>query len=129
MDRWTLSPGYALEQIHMHLEPGSQDTTSVDQTQGSSPVHSAQLRSHMVLPRGLAWDSSVYFVDRIADPAIPSYTRLDTGLTWKWKEGTVFSLVGQNLLKDRHLEYEDVLQSTAGTLIKRSVYAKLTWSR
>jgi outer membrane receptor protein involved in Fe transport len=82
----------------------------------------------MVLPRGLAWDSSVYFVDRIADPAIPSYTRLDTGLTWKWKEGTVFSLVGQNLLKDRHLEYEDVLQSTAGTLIKRSVYAKLTWS-
>ena len=128
MDRWTLSPGYALEQIHMHLEPGSQDTTSVDQTQGSSPVHSAQLRSHMVLPRSLAWDSSVYFVDRIADPAIPSYTRLDTGLTWKWKEGTVFSLVGQNLLKDRHLEYEDVLQSTAGTLIKRSVYAKLTWS-
>jgi iron complex outermembrane receptor protein len=128
LDRWTLSPGYALEQIHMHLEPGSQDTTSVDQTQGSSPENSAQLRSHLVLPRGLASDTSVYFVDRIADPAIPSYTRLDTGLTWKWKEGTVFSLVGQNLLKDRHLEYEDVLRSTAGTLIKRSVYAKLTWT-
>ena len=28
-DRLTLTPGYAFEQIHMHLDPGSQDTTSV----------------------------------------------------------------------------------------------------
>jgi len=128
MDRWTLSPGYAFEQIHMHLDPGSQDTTSVDQTQGSSPVHSAQLRSHLVLSRNLSSDTSVYFVDRILDPAIPAYTRLDTGLTWQWKKGVVVNLVGQNLLKDRHIEYVDVLASTATTLIKRSVYLKLTWS-
>ena len=25
-DRWTLSPGYAFEQIHMHLDPGSDDS-------------------------------------------------------------------------------------------------------
>jgi iron complex outermembrane receptor protein len=128
LDRWTLSPGYAFEQIHMHLEPGSQDTTSVSEVQGSSPVHSAQLRSHVVLPRNLAWDTSLFFTDRIANPVIPAYTRLDTGLTWQWKKGVVFSLVGQNLLKDRHLEYVDVDASTATTLIKRSVYAKLTWS-
>jgi iron complex outermembrane receptor protein len=128
LDRWTLSPGYALEQIHMHLEPDSQDTTSVDETQGSSPDHSAQLRSHLVLPRNVSWDTSLYFVDRILNPAIPAYTRLDTGLTWQWKKGVVFNLVGQNLLKDRHVEYADVLGSTATTQIKRSVYAKVTWS-
>ena len=35
--RWTLSPGYAFEEIHMHLAPTSQDTTSVDGAEGSSP--------------------------------------------------------------------------------------------
>ena len=128
LDRWTLSPGYAFEQIHMHLEPESQDTTSVSAAEGSSPVHSAQLRSHVVLPRNLGWDTSLFFTDRIADPVIPAYTRLDTGLTWQWKKGVVFSLVGQNLLKDRHLEYDDLYSSTATTLVKRSVYAKVTWS-
>lgn len=128
LNRWTLSPGYALEQIHMHLEPGSQDTMSVANTQGGSPEHSAQLRSHLILPRDLAWDTSLFFTDRINDLAIPSYTRLDSGFSWKWREGTVFSLVGQNLLQDRHLEYVDLLGSTASTLIKRSVYAKVTWT-
>jgi iron complex outermembrane receptor protein len=128
MDRWTLSPGYALEQIHMHLSPGSQDTTSVGDAEGSSPANSAQLRSHVVLPRGLAWDASLFFVDRIADPMIPAYTRFDTGLAWQWKGGVVVNLVGQNLVQDRHLEYADVDASTQTSLIKRSVYAKITWS-
>jgi iron complex outermembrane receptor protein len=126
-NRWTLSPGYALEQIHMHLEPGSQDTMSVDGAEGSSPADSAQLRSHLALPRGLSWDASLYFVDRIVDPVVPSYTRLDTSLTWQFREKTTLSLVGQNLLADRHLEYEDTTGSVVNTLVKRSAYAKLTW--
>jgi outer membrane receptor protein involved in Fe transport len=59
---------------------------------------------------------------------IPAYTRVDTGLTWQWNKNVVFSLVGQNLLKDRHLEYEDIDITTATSLVKRSVYAKLTWT-
>jgi hypothetical protein len=68
--------------LHMHLAPTSLDTTSVAEAEGSSPVHSAQLRSHVTLPRGLSWDASVYFVDRLADPSVPWYTRVDTQLTW-----------------------------------------------
>ncbi len=126
-ERWTLSPGYAFEQIHMHLDPGSQSTSSVAEAEGSSPVNSPQLRSHIALGRRLAWDASAYFVGRIADPAIPSYTRLDTGLSWKWGEGLSLSVVGQNLLKDHHLEYLDVLGTTQSTLVKRGAYAKITW--
>jgi iron complex outermembrane receptor protein len=125
--RWALSPGYALEQIHMHLDPGSQDTTSVQGAEGSSPENSAQLRSHLILPRGLAWDTSLFFVDRLADPVVPSYTRVDSSLTWQLREKTTLSLVGQNLLKDRHLEYEDTTDSVGNTLVKRSGYVKLTW--
>ena len=127
-NRWTVSPGYAFEQVHMHLLPGSQDTSAVSEAQGSAPVHSAQLRSHVALPDRFSWDTSAYFTGRIADPAVPSYTRLDMILSWQPQERLFFSVVGQNLLKDRHLEYADATDSVVSTLMKRSVYAKLTWT-
>jgi len=125
--RWTLSPGYAFEQIHMHLSPASQDTTSVAGAEGSSPVHSAQLRSRVTLSKGLSWDTSVYFVDRLADPSVPSYTRVDTQLAWQLGEGVGLSLVGQNLARDRHEEFVDLTGSVRSTLVKRSAYVKLSW--
>jgi iron complex outermembrane receptor protein len=111
----------------MHLDPTSQDTTSVLDAEGSTPIQSAQLRSHFRLVHGVEWDTSAYFVDRLRSGQVPSYTRLDTGLTWRWAEGLGMSLVGQNLIKDRHLEFVDNSGSVRSTLIKRSAYAKLTW--
>jgi iron complex outermembrane receptor protein len=125
--RWTLSPGYAFEQVHMHLAPASQDTTSVAEAQGSSPVHSAQLRSSIVLWRNVNWDVSAYFVDRLVDPATPSYTRVDTQLSFPLGERGVLSLVGQNLLRDHHQEFTESSGSVLSTLVKRSMYAKLSW--
>jgi iron complex outermembrane recepter protein len=124
---WTLSPGYAFEQIHMHLDPTSQDMGSVLDAEGNSPVHSAQLRSQLALTHGMTWDASVYFVDRLRSGEVPSYTRVDTGLTWRWSEHFSCSMVGQNLVKDRHLEFVDDTGSVISTLVKRSAYAKFTW--
>jgi len=125
--RWTLSPGYAFEQIHMHLAPTSHDTTSVSEAEGSSPVNAAQLRSHLNLTHVLAWDTSVYFVGRLVNPQEPSYTRLDTGLLWTLGERIGLSIVGQNLLKAQHDEFVDTTGSANTTLIKRSAYAMLEW--
>jgi iron complex outermembrane recepter protein len=125
--RWTLSPGYAFEEIHMHLSPTSQDTTSVSQAQGSSPGHSAQLRSHFELAHGLSWDASVYFVDRLANPVERAYTRLDTGLSWHFAKGASLGIFGQNLLADTHEEFVDPTGSVRTTLVKRDAYAKFTW--
>jgi iron complex outermembrane recepter protein len=126
-DRWTISPGYAFERIHMHLDPVSQDTGSVLDAEGNTPVDSAQLRSHLGLMRGIAWDASTYFVDRLRSGASPSYTRLDTGLTWRFTEGLAMSVVGQNLVQDRHLEFLDNSGTLRATLVKRSAYVKLIW--
>jgi iron complex outermembrane receptor protein len=125
--RWTLSPGYAFEEIHMHLAPASGDTTSVAAAQGSSPDHSAQLRSHFLISRALSWDTSAYFVGRLTDPIEPSYTRLDTQLSWTVGEGATLSFIGQNLVKDLHEEFVDATGSARSTEIKRSAYAKFTW--
>jgi iron complex outermembrane receptor protein len=126
-DRWMLSSGYAFEQIHMYLDATSQDKQAVGETDESAPVHTAQLRSHLALPHSLAWDSSAYFTSRLGDPHVASYTRLDSGLTWQWKEGISLSLVGQNLLQAEHLEFIDANASVQSALIKRGGYAKFTW--
>jgi iron complex outermembrane recepter protein len=126
-DRWTLSPGYAFEQIHMHLDPSSQDTTSVSAAEGSSPINSAQLRSHFIFPHNMSWDTSTYFVGRLDNPKIPSYTRVDTSLSWHYREELSISLVGQNLVRDQHLEFIESTGASTSTLIKRSAYAKFTW--
>ncbi|MFZ1206483.1 MAG: TonB-dependent receptor [Candidatus Acidiferrales bacterium] len=126
-NRWTLNPGYAFEEIHMHLRPTSQDTGSVASAEGSSPGHSAQLRSRVELPLGLTWDTSAYFIGRLADPVEPSYTRLDTQLSWQFSEGGSLSVVGQNLAQGLHSEFLDATDSARTTLIKRSGYLKITW--
>lgn len=122
--RWMLSAGYSFEEIHMHLAPTSQDTTSVSAVQGASPTHSAQLRSHVRLWRGVEWDTSAYFVDRLTEPKAPSYTRVDAQLSWNFMERATISVVGQNLAQDHHEEFMDTLYTVQGTLVKRSAYVQ-----
>lgn len=128
MDRWTLSPGYSFLEMHLHTDPTSLDTTSAADAQGSNPNHQAQLRSRVELPRHFSWDINAYFVGSLPAQSIPSYTRLDTQLTWQPGERLQLSLVGQNLLKDHHLEFNDMFfQSVISSEIKRSAYAKIVW--
>ncbi len=126
-DRWTLSPGFAFERIHLQTNPASQDTTSVSTGEGNNPHIQAQLRSSLALPRRFEWNTSVYFVGRLPAEQVPSYTRLDSGLTWRASDRVAVSLVGQNLLQDLHLEARSSDQGEISGLIKRSVYVKLTW--
>jgi iron complex outermembrane recepter protein len=132
-DRWTLSPGYAFEELHMHTDHASTDAQTGLFVEGAAPRDGAQLRSHLEMHRGFAWDASVYYLDQLnhqgplGDVTIPAYTRLDTGLTWQLRESVTLNVVGQNLLRDRHLEFIDINGSLQSGQIKRSGYAKLTW--
>lgn len=126
IQHWTLSPGYSLLQMHLHGDSSGDDTPSVADTEGSNPRHQAQLRSHLELWRGFAWDANAYFVGRLPAQSVPSYTRLDTQLTWRLRESVSLSVVGQNLLGDHHVEFNDTFQSVNSSQVKRSAYAKLT---
>jgi iron complex outermembrane receptor protein len=126
-NRWTLSPGYSFLEMHLHTGSTSLDTTSVADAQGSNPGHQAQLRSHLEMTHGVAWDLSSYFVGALPAQFIPSYTRLDSQLTWKLAERLQLNLVGQNLLRDHHPEFNNQFQSVNTSQVKRSAYAKLTW--
>jgi outer membrane receptor for monomeric catechols len=117
----------------MHTDPTSADTVTGPFVEGAVPDHTAQIRSHFDLRKSLALDASAYEVSHLdhqgpaSNVTIPAYTRLDVGLTWKPWEQTSFSLVGQNLLKDHHLEFEDVNGALQSSQIRRSGYVKVTW--
>jgi iron complex outermembrane receptor protein len=80
------------------------------------------------MPRGFAWDTNIYFVDRLPAQQVPSYTRLDMRFSWRPVERLELSVVGQNLLQDLHVESDDIVTSVDPTQVKRGVYAKFTWT-
>ena len=125
--RWTLTPAFAFEEIHLHLDPSSQDTLSVAADQGSTPRQWARVGSHLALVHNLAWDVSATFVGRLANPAVASYTRVDSQLTWQLREHLSASLVGQNLAQDHHIEFLNTGGTGFSNYMKRSGYVKLTW--
>jgi iron complex outermembrane receptor protein len=125
---WTLSPGYAFFSLHLHPFAGSQDFTDAAGTEGGTPDHQAQLRSSVTLPHNLQWNASAYFVNRLPAVSIPSYTRADTGLIWHAGERVSLSVEGQNLSKSLHPEYAGPSATVQTDLMRRSAYAKVTWS-
>jgi iron complex outermembrane recepter protein len=125
--RWSLKSGYAFEHTHMYLNAGSTDTVLFADAQGGSPRHSAQLQSHVDLWHGVTWDASAFFVGRLSSLGVPTYTRVDTGVSWRFAKDVTLSVVGQNLVRDHNMEYQNQSGLTQSTLTKRSVYAKLAW--
>jgi iron complex outermembrane receptor protein len=127
-DYWTLKPGYSFFAMHLHRSANSQDVTDASAYEGGTPDRQAQLRSSLRLPKNLHWNTAAYFVNRLPAVSIPSYTRVDTGLTWQAGERVSMSVVGQNLVKNRHPEYASPTISVEPDLMSRAEYAKITWS-
>lgn len=122
---WRLNANYSFLQINLHLDPSSQDTKA---DEGRSPRHQVQLLSHLDLPWNLQFDTAAYFVDRLPSFDIPRYLRLDLRLGWRPTEALDISLVGQNLLDDRHREFGRIFgEDLNPTEVQRSVYVKATW--
>ncbi len=125
--RWTVSPEYSFLGMHLHRNATSLDVSTIPETQGAFPSQQAELRSHVDLSDQWQWNASVYFVGRLPAQAVPSYTRLDSNVIWQPRKRYSLSLIGQNLLRDHHLEYRGPDQTEESSLIKRSAYAKITW--
>ena len=125
--RWSLSPGYSFLAMHLRAAPTSLDVTTVSATNGGSPTHQAQLRSRVDLPKKLEWNTAAYFAGRLPAVGVPSYTQLDSNLSWRAAKNFSITLAGENLLKGRHLEYLGEDDSVASTQVPRGVYLKLRW--
>ncbi len=124
---WRLHLNYSYLKIELHP-----DATSVEKTQdqGRSPRHQVQARSILDLPWHLQFDASAFFVDRLPklEPAVPSYLRLDLRLGWRPTRTFELSLVGQNLLDNRHPEWGGIFGVPVRPVeVQRSGYVQATW--
>jgi iron complex outermembrane receptor protein len=60
-------------------------------------------------------------------PEIPAHARLDTRLGWTPGRDIDLSLVGQNLLDSRHVEFNTPGDVVPGSQVRRSIYGKIAW--
>jgi iron complex outermembrane receptor protein len=134
LDWWRLHAGYDLLLEHIHVKPGEVDVTNAT-NETADPQQQFALRSSMDLPRNVAFDAALRWVDTLhinngptngpVVGTVPSYFELDTRLAWHATQRLEFSLVGQNLLHDHHPEYG--FPSPARGEIERSVFGRITW--
>src|SRR5688572_4196554 len=100
-ESWKIAAGYTW--LHMRLHPE-------ESPENENPQHQVQLRSSLSLTRDLTLHGAAYYVDDVTvglvngSADIPSYIRVDAGLTWRPKPWVEFSIWGQNLFDDGHPE-------------------------
>ena len=119
---WQLHGSYAWVTKSLSFDPGSTDPTG-GVFEGNDPSHLATLRSQMDLPGGFALDAFLRYVDRRPSPVVPAYSELDLRLGYRIHRGWELSLVGQNLLHDRHQEFN----FTPNIEFRRGAFLRSIW--
>jgi iron complex outermembrane recepter protein len=123
--RWRLSAADSLLFVNPHAV---KSVANLSFSEGSNPQNQFQARSYLNLPRSWEWDLAAYYVGNLPTDGIPAYLRCDTRVGWQASEHLSLSLVGQNLLQPRHAEFGSSASNIFANQIRRSGYAKLTWS-
>jgi iron complex outermembrane receptor protein len=124
-----LSANYSYADVR--LDPEGADLNRGAWLEGSTPRHQFGLRSSWDLPSNFQFDAQFRALTRIRQiPAIvsgeglPGYEEVDVRLAWDGWRQLELSIVGQNLLNSRHIEFGG--PGTRGE-IERSVYGKVAW--
>ena len=72
-------------------------------------------------------DCAVRYVESLPGFQIPSYLVVDVRLAWRPFKNFEVAIVGQNLLDDRHPEFQSLFIPIERTEVQHSVYGKVTW--
>jgi iron complex outermembrane receptor protein len=125
---WRLNATYTWLDMDLHLENGSMDYMSRS-AEDASPTSSAALWSSLDIGSRLQFDTALLYVGAIETSGvdIDSYVELDLRLGWEARPGLELSLIGQNLLDNRHQEFLPDFISTQPTEVQRSIYGRATW--
>ncbi len=121
--RWRWTANYSWIGIRFASSPLMTANSNFER---SAPRHQVQLRSALDLTRKVSFDTSLYYVSALQGLGVPAYTRLDTRLAWRLSEQFELSVLGQNLLDNRHPEFrpEDYVVASQ---IRRAFLIRLLW--
>jgi iron complex outermembrane receptor protein len=102
------------------------ESNLVQNSGNASPRQQAGLQSYFDLNARTSFDTSVYYVASLDQLGVPAYTRLDARFQHKFRGGIEASIVGQNLLQARHLEFGDTEQYVQ-TEVERTIFGQVVW--
>ena len=120
---WRVRAGHTELRVHIWPIPGSTDT-SRGASESQSPDRQFFLFSSLDLPAHLRLDAGMRAIDDITRQQVPGYAELNAKLTWQPTPQLDLSLVGQNLLHDRHAEFG---APATRREIERGVYGLVEW--
>jgi iron complex outermembrane receptor protein len=120
---WRMRAGYTELRVHIWAKRGSTDMTG-GSGESQTPNRQFFLHSSLDLPAHLRLDGGFRAIGDIANAQVPAYAELNANLTWQPTASVGLSVVGQNLLHDRHAEFQVPLQRRE---IARSVYGSVEW--
>ena len=123
---WRAKTGYAFLQKNITLKPSSRDINN-GEGEGSDPKHRLKIQSMMDLRDGFELDACLRAASEITntrDP-VPGYITLDVRLGYLVSPGVTISVLGQDLLHDRHPEFG---MPNAREEVPRSVLGRIDWT-
>jgi iron complex outermembrane receptor protein len=110
-----------------------QEKLSPQPAYNNDPQNQFQIRTYLDLPHHVELNGALFYVDSINAQfsstvlQVPSYFRLDLGVTWRPFKSLELGVFGENLAEARHLEINSGT-TTVLTEIPRSVMGRITWS-
>lgn len=119
-DNWRLEASYSFLNVHA-------DSTTVADPERSHPHHQAQVHSYLDITRDLELNAALYYVDNVPSQGAPWYLRLDVGVTWRPTDHLELAVWGQNLLDERHREFNDTVFLAEPTEVPRAAYIQATF--
>ncbi len=126
-----LQAAYTFLEMSLSKDEGSTDPYNATVIEGSNPHHQFSLRSWVDLPFNTQFDMWLRYVDAL--PAVDigcnvdNFITLDVRFAWKPFNNLELSIVGQNLLDRRHVEFKPDFLWSVESEIERSIYGKVVW--
>ncbi len=117
---WRLTASYSLLIADIRGPAGA----GPEAIERSAPRNQVVLRSSHDLTAKLGLDVQFRYADSL--PSVPAYITADVRIAYQATDRLEFSLVGQNLLQDQHLEQGTTLFLPT-TEVPRGIYGKLMW--
>lgn len=94
----------------------------------NAPQQQFHFKASLNLPHDIEFDTLLRYVGSAPRYQVPAYTAVDMRLAWSPLKNMQFSVVGQNLFDNHHLEFGNTTSTLPRTEIRRSIFGKVNIS-
>jgi iron complex outermembrane recepter protein len=121
--QWQAHGAYSYLWERFSHAPDSRDITN-GTSEANDPSHIFSIRTSIDLPYASEADAGFRYVSRLPQPVVAGYAELTARFGWRPRPAWELSVVGHDLLHDRH---EEFAAGTPRELFERGFYVRSTW--